>query len=177
MKIMTKRIFYFLLSAIIFGFGEVSYASAATAAPIEGQERWGGDPIVSLFYGAAEEIMRCLPNIGIKEGLALAGPYSRVYQSMKVSSEDKVFDSTGVEVDAVNISDRDVPQVILGRQRWLVIREHRDMVYLLTLHEMLHLLGLDDHNYGYSNFWYKKMSKCLMQPSSNIGVEPEVPAP
>ena len=124
---------------IAFLLGNLHFASAKKL----GQEGHGGDVVVGMFLGIAQATLNCMKeNSGTwKEFPNLLEDLSYVFEHTQVSSRTEPVYLNGLEIDAINYPDSQVPRIIVSRGRWLADGYPNSYRAFLVLHEYLSIAG------------------------------------
>lgn len=151
--------------SLTFTFLFLSLSSANSAVP-EGIETNGGDGVSAEFLMVFDQTISSLKDSFLSdEQTRLIELLIQRRHIVSVSTAPELF-LNGVEKDAINHPTLMPPQIIISRRSWsrlnLTQKKH------LSLHEMLPIAGIADHDYKYSSELANKLPLFLR---SNLEVQ------
>lgn len=118
-------------------------------------ETHAGDVVVLEFFNLAKSQAQVLSQMptDFLPSQGFAQKYKNKMDQMIVRSEESVF-FNGQEVNAINYPRRMPPEIVISRRLWNLIPETYEQHDLLTLHEMIYLVGLNDDGFRMSTDLY-----------------------
>lgn len=135
---------------------------SAGASPLDGQETNGGDPFVAEFLVVLDSALGRLPlTLPLENGAAIKREVLEKAKATVVLSSVDTLILDGREVAAINQPLAIPPRIVISRTAWKFLNEKQKT--LLTLHELLPIVGIFDEDYKNSTALWQ-----LLQPDNPI---------